>query len=299
MMKMIRLLCLLLTTFLFATQTQAKSTIISANSFETVKQVILQQKDPHHLLLALDDDDTLTMLPCPSPSHCQYLGGPVWYTWQSKLPATSKERIWKTFPELLHIANFLYVSSKSVLVDPAIPDALHAASNQGAHIIVVTDRGYAMTGATEQEFTKDNIFKSIEKSAIETPGDHISYPGFYFPQKWGDHTPRRIAYLHGVLYVAGQNKGVMIQQLLAKTNQTKKIQTIIFVDDTLQNVKDVANAYKNNPHVNVISIHFTRLAAQKAAFLTGKNAKKLQATANQQWYAIRDAMKKNMIGFAF
>jgi len=83
---------------------------------------------------------------------------------------------------------------------------------------------------------------------------------------------------------------------LSKTGNTKRIHDIIFVDDTMQNVTDVANAYAKDPAVHVISIHYIGLAAHKAAFLTGKNAKQLQSQANKQWYAIRDAMRKNLIG---
>ena len=123
--------------------------------------------------------------------------------------------------------------------------------------------------------------------AIRTPAGHISYPTVYFPKPWGKHTPRRIAYIRDVLYLSGQNKGEMLKQFLAKTHQTKNIHDIIFVDDTLKNVIDVANAYKNNPDVRVISIHYLRLVKHKKAFTKGKNAKKLQAIATRQWKNIK------------
>ncbi|MCX7121222.1 MAG: DUF2608 domain-containing protein [Gammaproteobacteria bacterium] len=276
----------------------AQSEIITANSFSTVKQLIEQNKHPHHLLLALDDDDTLTMMPCPSPSNCQYLGGPAWYTWQSALSKNNPKRIWKNFPQLLAINNLLFVMSKMTLVDSQIPSALKMANQKGSFTLVASSRGYRMSGATEAQFTHDNILKFIEKGAITTHSDHISFPGIYLPKPWGGKDPlRHIAYIHGVLYLAGQNKGEMLQQFLDKTNQKNNIRSIIFVDDTEQNVVDVANAYKNDPTVNVISIHYTKLKEHKAAFLSGKNAKKLQALSNQRWFAIRDALKKNLPGF--
>lgn len=288
---------LLFISLLFCFNSFADSTIISTNSFSKIQTLLAHIKNPTQVLLALDDDDTLTMMPCPSPSHCQYLGGPVWFNWQSKLPASSPDRIWKTFPQLLKIANFLYTASNMVIDDPAIPGTIKTANKLGVRTMVITDRGYSMNNATEKQFTHDHILSLIEKNAIKTPTDHISIPGFYFPQKWGKDAPRRIAYVHGVLYDAGQNKGEMIKQFLVKTQTTKKIHTIIFVDDTLKNVKDVAAAYKNDPTTHVIAIHFTRLAVHKAAFLTGKDAKKLQAIANKQWVQICDVMKKNVIGF--
>jgi len=297
MIKSIRMLSLVFSILIIATQTFANSTIISAADFNHIKKLILQSKHPHHLLLALDDDDTLTMMPCPAPTHCQYLGGPSWYKWQSHLPATSKQRIWKTYPQLLDIANLLYTMTAMTIDDPAIPSTLKTADKLGVSTMVVTDRGYRMVHATENQFKKDNIFHLIEKNTIETPTDHTSFPGFYFPKKWDKKSVRRVTYEHGTLYVAGQNKGEIIKQFLQKTNQSHRIHEIIFVDDTMKNVEDVANAYKNDPSVHVISIHFTRMATIKAAFFKGKYAKYYQAMANKQWYAIHDALKKNLLGF--
>lgn len=277
----------------------ANSTIISLASFKDVQKLLLKQKHPHQVLLALDDDDTLTTMPCPSQNHCQYLGGTAWFEWQSKLPANSKDRIWKSFSQLLNINKLIFTMSRMGVDDPAIPDALKTADKIGVNTLVASARGYDMMGATEVQFSQDHIFKPIEKNALKTDGGHISYPGFYLPTAWNNKPVRLISYVHGVLYLAGQNKGVMLQQFLAKTGNTKRIHDIIFVDDTMQNVKDVANAYAKDPAVHVISIHYIRLAAHKAAFLTGKNAKKLQAQANKQWYGIRETIKKNLIGSNF
>ncbi len=274
----------------------ADSTIISLGSFKDIQKLLLQQKHPQRVLLALDNDETLTMMPSPSQNHCQYLGGTAWFIWQSKLTSNSKDRIWTSFPQLIDINRLIFTMSKMVLDDPAIPNTLKTADKLGVNTVVATARGYDMISATEVQFNQDHIFKLIEKNAIKTDGNHISYPGFYLPAAWNDKPIRPIAYVNGILYLAGQNKGMMLKQFLAKTGNTKHIREIIFVDDTMQNVTDVANAYANDPSVHVISIHYTRLAARKAAFLTGKNAKQLQAQANKQWFAIRDALRKNLIG---
>lgn len=296
-MKSIRAL-FFFTIFFFASICFANSTILSTNSFKTVDQLIVQAKNPYHVLLALDDDDTLTMMPCPSASHCQYLGGPSWYDWQASLPANNPDRIWKTENQLLNIANFLYSVSNMTLTDPLIPKTLKTADKRGVSVLVVTDRGYRMVYATENQFKDDRILTLIETDAIKTSSEQISFPGFYFPKEWDNKKTNHIAYVHGTLYVAGQNKGVMIQQFLQKTDKTHRVQEIIFVDDTLQNVKDVADEYKNNPNVDAICIHFTRLAKLKMAFFKGKRAKTYQAEANQQWRAIETQLKKNLIGFS-
>ena len=296
-MKKLISLTLLFSAFLI-TSCFSESKIISANSFSEITQLIQQSQDPHHTLLALDDDDTLTMMPCPNSEHCQYLGGPAWFEWQYHLPISSKERIWKNFNDLMAINNLIFSICGMPLTDKEIPNTLKQADKSGMKITVVTARAYTQMSQTERQFSQDGILPEIEKAAIVTPTGHISFPGFYFPRSWQTQPVRRIAYLHGVLYACGQNKGEMIQQFLAKTAQTKNIRHIIFVDDTMQNVVDVANQYKNNPNVDVISVHYTKLVAHKAAFLHGKNAKILQEKANAEWYAVKAALTKDLPGFS-
>ena len=88
----------------------------------------------------------------------------------------------------------------------------------------------------------------------------------------------------------------MLRDFLAKTDQTKNIHEIIFVDDATQNVTDAANAFADTSAVNVISVHYTYLEKHKADFLTGKDSKKLQAIANAQWFGILTALKENLPG---
>lgn len=300
MLRSMRILCLFLSIFFLSSTLFAKSTLISADSFVAIQKIILKTKDPHHTLLALDDDDTLTMEPCypysvgTKPGVCQYLGGPAWFSWQASLSANNPARIYRTFSELLTIDHLIFVAGQMPLDDPAILDTLKTADKIGMNIVVVSARDYSDTGATEKQFQQDGILNLIEKNAIRTPSDHIGFPGYYMPTSWHKKPIRRIAYEHGILYLSGQNKGEMLKQFLAKTNNTKHITHIIFVDDTMQNDIAVAKAYANNSHVNVICIHYTRLAAHKKALTHGKYAKALQAAANRQWKNIRTALHNNL-----
>lgn len=306
MLKSLRIYCLLFLS-LFAAHAFAESSIVSVNSFTEVQQMIAAAPHPHRLLVALDDDDTLTMMPCAPYSVgtpagiCQYLGGPAWFSWQQSLAANDPNRVWSNFDQLLAIQNALFATNAMPLDDPAIPDALKTAGEIGAHVIVASARGYNMSNATEAQFSQDGIMNTIESLAIHAKphSKHISFPGTYMPKPWSDKPVRAISYQHGVLYLAGQNKGVMLQQFLKKTREKHRIREIIFVDDTMQNVTDVAAAYKNDPHVNAICVHYTRLEAHKNALVAGKDAKTLQATATAQWKNVDAAMKTNMPGYLF
>ncbi len=305
MLKSLRLssLCLLFLTLLVSMPIFARSDVIELSSFSDVQQMIAMSRHPHHTLLALDDDDTLTMMPCKGghftrftkPTDCQYIGGPAWFSWQASLPKNSPDRIYKNFRQLLTINHFIFVSSMMPLTDPAIPDALRTADKMGMNIVVASARGYSDMGVSEKQFQQDGILNLIEKGAIKTPENHLGFPGFYFPTSWNGKPTRRIAYEHGILYLSGQNKGDMLKQFLAKTDKIHQITKIIFVDDTKQNDIDVAKAYANDPNVNVICVYFTRLKAHKEALTKGKYAKQLQQTANKEWYNIKAALDKNLV----
>ena len=88
----------------------------------------------------------------------------------------------------------------------------------------------------------------------------------------------------------------MLQRFLQKMDKTYRISNIIFVDDTQQNVTDVADAYQHS-NVSVISAHYAGMDAHKAALTSGPEAKKLQATANREWVAIRESLHRNLPGF--
>ena len=122
--------------------------------------------------------------------------------------------------------------------------------------------------------------------------------GLQRAKEWNGKATRRIAYVHGILYEGGQNKGPIIQQFLEKTKQVQRIHEIIFVDDTLKNIKEVAATYQNNPSVHLIAIHFTRLAKIKSQFFIGKEAHKLQALATHRWQHIRNTLKNNLPGLS-
>lgn len=287
-----RLLILLLTAGIFSTALFAQSKIITSSDFSSITPLL--QKDT---LLVMDDDDTLTTPLCREKT-CQYLGGSAWYTWQSGLSKNNPDRIWKTIPQLLVINNLIFAVTKSVLTDPAIPVVLTKANQQGVFTLVLTARGYQMIAATEKQLQADNILALIEKNAlIISSNNNISLPGFYLPTPWDKKPVRKVAYTDGIFYAAGQNKGVMLQELLSKTAQKNQIHHIIFIDDTYQNDVDMANAYKNDSNVDVTCIYFTRLTARQNAFISGKNAKALQKTANSEWYRIQHALSQNLIGF--
>lgn len=271
----------------------ANSKIITSHSFQTVKTLLKNTKHPKNTLLALDDDDTLTMMPCPNDNKCQYLGGPAWFSWQTSLPKNSPDKVANSFSELLGVNRILFSLSEMPLVQKDIPTVLEYAQDHGVKILAATARGYQMAQATMRQFQEDRILKFFKDNAIITPKGGNGFVSTYLPERGS----RKILYQNGMLYLAGQNKGLMLKDFLKKTNMTHKITHIIFVDDTLKNDQQVAAAYQHDQHVTVTCIYYTHLKTHKLAFTKGLKAKELQEKATKRWHHIAMALKDNLPGF--
>lgn len=291
-MRLIKSCILLIIISFISCASFAKSTVVSMNQFNKLDSLIAKDQNPTHTLLVMDDDDTLTMMPCDA-RKCQYLGGPAWFQWQSELPANSPARAAKTFTGLLADNTFLMDMSHMPLVEQSIPQVLQNAKSKGIRLLVATARGSDMLGATERQFQEDQILSLIASDTITTPSGQPTFPGAYLPK----HGTRSIAYQNGILYLAGQNKGVMLKDFLQKTHMSQQITHIIFIDDTYQNVKQVAEAYANNPLVDVTSIYYTHLQSHKGRFLTGTEALKLQHLAALRWKRIQQSLEHNLPGY--
>lgn len=285
-------LCLSLSALFFMSFSYAKSTIQTEKSFTAVAKLIQHDKHPSKTLLVLDDDDTLTMMPCRDANHCQYIGGPAWYEWQAHLPPNSPDRVEKRFSDLLTANALIMDMSQMPLVSPNVMETLKLAKQRGIRILVASARGENMVNATETQFSQDHILKLIESDTIKTPSGHVSFPGAYMPK----HGVRPIVYQNGTLFLSGQNKGVMMQDFLQKTKLSNTITHIIFVDDTFKNDQQMAAAFHKNPLINVDCIYYTHLKAHKANFLHGKNAGHLQAIAKKRWERISASLKENLPG---
>lgn len=287
---------LLSLSLLFTSLTFAHSTIDTANNYQTVRNIVSQAKNPAHWLIVLDDDDTLTRMPC-NKNHCQYLGSSAWYIWQNHLNPNDPQRVAPTSDRFNAIASYLISISNMSLTEKDVPAVLQAAHQRGMHIIVETARGDDLIPATERQLTQNGVLPIIKNSAIRTKNNHISFAGPYLPEKIsGLTTNRPVAYQNGVMYVTGQNKGILLKDFLQKTGAQHSITHIIFMDDMMQNVKDVAAAYQNDPAVTMISLHYMKTKKQQIEFAQSKT---LQAEATAQWKNLHSAGKENLIGYAY
>jgi hypothetical protein len=299
---------IVLSLLLLAMTALAKSKRIMAKSFSKLQTTVnaLGAENLPRTLVVMDDDDTLTMMSCPDQGNahtCQYLGGPAWYSWQEQLISTqSHYKVADNSDELINISALLLAMNNMNYTQELIPRVLHDLTESGVKLLVLTARGGSDISATVSQFSnlkqpfaidpKENFLTFINDNALLGMNSNLASLASPF-QPADCLASRSISYQQGVMYVAGQNKGHMLKCLLKRTQSTL-INNIVFIDDTLQNVKDVRQAFKNDCNYNVIAIHYTALKKHKIALTKGSNAAVFQAYAHQQWEKIKATLKNQL-----
>ncbi len=296
------------TLLLFSNTIYAGSEILTVHSFNELQALVEQQdrKSLSQTLVVMDDDDTISTMSCPNlddPDTCQYLGGPAWGSWQGSLLGTqSHYLVAKDVNQIFAIAGLLLAINDMDYAEDAIPNVLNKLTASGVKLLGLTARSPTDVSATEQQFsnlavqingsTKKDFLSFMNAHALKNKHNKLaSLAGPFIPKECG--ATRGVSYQQGVMYVAGQNKGLMLQCLLNKV-ESSAIKNIYFIDDTLKNVVDVNNAFKDNKNYNVKSLHYTFLQQKKDNLTQGKNAKIFQKNAHVRWESIKETLKEQL-----
>ena len=95
--------------------------------------------------------------------------------------------------------------------------------------------------------------------------------------------------MHGIMYLAGQDKGVALRCVL--THSAQHYDKILFVDDTLKNNLDMEKAFKQDPDMTVLNVYFTKEHDKENRF---KQSTEQQKQSYIQWRNIKNALRSNI-----
>ncbi|KZM44384.1 hypothetical protein OA92_06905 [Marinomonas sp. SBI22] len=288
----------------FSQLVSAESSHGAIASFNDLIKLSEEIDKPYNTLLVMDDDDTISMMPCPDntdPADCQYLGGPAWFSWQQdQIKKNLYPRVADKFEDLLVASTLLFNLNTMVYSQQEVPKVLKKLTKSGVRLLVETARGNTDISATEQQFARLPISKN------KTFATHLSQNSLLFDDKSSKASPyipcdistmNTISYRNGAMYLSGQDKGINLKCLLDEFNQQQsatKLTQIIFIDDTLANVISVYKAFKNSPNYQVKALHFTALEKHKAALRKGKYANQHQQNATDKWNIIKDVLQSEL-----
>lgn len=184
---------------------------------------------PPSVFYVFDIDNTVLALN-------QNLGSVHWFRWQQKLidDGIKQDRVADTSAELLDRQLQIYQLSKTHPPELTIPHDIQHLQEMGSPVTYHTSRNTDVRDITERELQKNNLLP-----LVMTIGPTGGYPGrFTFAQASTNQRP--VSFQNGIYMTAGQDKGVWLQLLFEKTNESPK--HVVFIDDEIKNLQNVERA---------------------------------------------------------
>jgi hypothetical protein len=199
------------------------------------------------VLVVLDIDNTLLAME-------QGLGSDQWYYWQKDLAANDRCS-GMLVNDRLKVQGALFFASAMRPTQPDAAAQLQRLQTAGLTVIAVTSRGPEFRLQTFRELRRHGM--TFWPSALPP---QRGWPVAFVPAGGS----REARYEDGVFLTAGQDKGVMIQALLAKTG-TPAPAVIVIADDKQGNLDDVLAAFQGSK-TTVHAWRYTREDANVANF---------------------------------
>jgi Protein of unknown function (DUF2608) len=190
-------------------------------------------------LLVLDVDDTLLTSPV-------FFGSDRWYGWQSALPKGDPRKLTCLF----EVGAMNYESGFQVPTQADGPTLINALPGDR---LILTARGSVNRGATIRELAKAE-YRLPETLSRSSEGIIYGYRSSSSSQ------PITVSYNDGVFMVAGQDKGLLLLDLLARLE--RKYERVVLVDDGRRNIEAMAAALKE-AGIDYHGLWYTRIDKSK------------------------------------
>lgn len=179
---------------------------------------------PEQVLAVFDLDNTLLQAQ-------QYLGSDQWYEWQDHL-ADGGECVPGQVANVLAAQGALFAVTAMQLTQEDALEQVRRVQLAGIPTIILTARGASFRLSTFRELRRNGF--SFRDDAIGPAG---GYPEDYTPAD----AKRPVRYEDGVLMVAGQDKGLMLLDLLRKTSSPDP-RVVVMADDGEHNLVNMRRA---------------------------------------------------------
>ncbi len=177
---------------------------------------------PREVLVVFDLDDTLLAMD-------RAIGSDRWYRWQRSLgdrPGCVPGRI----PELLKAQGALYYAGSMHATQANAGALLQDLQNEGFIVIALTARGHEFRLPTFRELRRNRLDFSRHAIVISEPEERFAAVTWFPPG-----AARPVHYEDGVMMVAGQHKGEMLRELIAR-HIGRPIKAVVAIDDQADNI---------------------------------------------------------------
>jgi hypothetical protein len=254
-----------------ADPTDLKSCEVKTENFVDVANRAAAEIRKHgvdKVLLVVDVDNTTLAMDQP-------LGSDQWYGWQYDFIFRGVEspfRVAKDLNELLRIQGTLFELGSMHPPEPSLPELLSAIQEAGCTTIVLTSRGPEFRAATERELERNGYDFADSALKINEParGRFLPYDkarpnthGLSKQELESLRDPRPVSYSRGIYMTAGQHKGYMLRNLLARSPRT--FNAIVFADDHDKHTMRMTQAFSDS-NITTACFHYVREQPNVDAF---------------------------------
>jgi hypothetical protein len=233
------LLPLTLALLLAACATPGTSSHPAVSEVREIKDLTLVtsalQESSKRTLLVLDIDDTLL-----TSEH--FFGSDKWYEWQKTLDAHDPGKV----PCLFDVIALNYEVGTQ---QPTQADAAHVINALQGDKLLLTSRNPLYLGGTLRTL-HDNGFQ------LPTPLAGLQEGRSWTFRAHADAPPVRVIYEQGIFMTTGQNKGLVLLDLLQRLNL--RYERVLLVDDGKKNIDNMQHALRD-AGIDYLGLFYTRV----------------------------------------
>ena len=236
--------------FMLSPALQSIAALVTYNEIDDLAKVqrranqFAKTHRPENVLVIFDLDNTLLAMNQP-------LGSDQWFNWQAGLLGSKNSKaVAHDFPGLLAIQHQLFKLGSMRPTQKNVAQIVREIQQRKFPTFVLTSRGPEYLLPTHRELRRNQLhFVNSLPHAQKLP------QGIFFPDKTEDTPkPRPAQYSDGVLFISGQHKGELLQQLLNKLSLSPK--AIVFVDDHKKHNKRISKTFRGSD-MNVATFRYT------------------------------------------
>ena len=211
------------------------------------------------------------------------LGSEHWFLWQAGLigdgtAPRQADAAAASVPALLQAQGWILQVASMHADEARIATDLGELQERGVHIMNLTSRNLDLRDATIRELSRNGI--DLSKTA---PGPAGGYAApFLLELPSTEPAAKSVVFDRGVLLTQGQNKGLILRALLAKTGH--ETAAIVFVDDRQRHLDNVQAAFKDRAE-DVYTVRYTHEVTHVDAFQASD-----KETVKAQWCAFSNGL---------
>lgn len=244
----------------------AESTVGVSDDLQALRDVLADNGE-RSTLLVLDIDDTLL-------TSTTFFGSDSWVSWQRGLASDDKQRV----PCLWEVLALAHEAGTQRATQDDAPSLVNGI---GIDKLILTARSPGARAATMRE---------LEHAGYRMP-DPLDGKAVGMIHEWRPDISSpgvTVSYHDGLFMVAGQDKGVMLLDLLERLDLMQRYQRVVLVDDGEGNISDMQSALRGTA-IGYHGLHYTRITKLPE---DGKPLdRKLQRQGGDAWKAWRTLLK--------